>query len=110
MVTDDEPREAIELENAAEARLRLVDADPTDQHSAEVARHLRQLASEVRSLRDSRLYLELLAICNWLDEFDGMAEFELRAYDFRRRIGEELWVESGEEYLCALIELARETN
>ena len=61
MVTDDDPREAIELENAAEARRRMVDADPTDQHSAEVARHLQQLASEVRSLRDSRLYAELLA-------------------------------------------------
>ena len=110
MVADDDPREAIELENAAEARLRKVDADPTDQHNAEVARHLQQLAFEVRSLRDSRLYAELLAICNWLDEFDGMADFELRAYDFRRRIGEELWVESGEEYLRALIELARETD
>ena len=107
---DDDPREAIELDNAAEARLRKVDADPSDHHSAEVAQHLQQLAAEVRSLRDSPLYLELLAICNWLDEFDGMADFELRAYDFRRRIGEELWVESGEEYLRALIELARETN
>lgn len=110
MVADDDPREAIELESAAEARLRKVDADPTDQHNAEVARHLQQLASEVRSLRGSRLYAELLAICNWLDEFDGMADFDLRAYDFRRRIGEELWVESGEEYLRALIELARETD
>jgi hypothetical protein len=110
MVTDDDPREAVELENAAEARLRKVDADPSDQHSAEVARHLQQLASEVRDLRSSPLYAELLAICNWLDEFDGMADFELRAYEFRRRIGDELWIESGEEYLRALIELARETS
>lgn len=109
-MTEDDPREAIELDNAAEARLRKVDADPSDQHSAEVARHLQQLAAEVRSLRTSRLYAELGAICNWLDEFDGMADFELRAYDFRSRIGDELWVESGEEYLRALIELARETS
>ena len=39
-----------------------------------------------------------------------MADFELRAYEFRRHIGEALWVESGEEYLRALIELARETS
>ncbi len=109
-MTEDDPREAIELDNAAEARLRKVDADPSDRHSAEVARHLQQLASEVRALRNSRLYAELGAICNWLDEFDGMADFELRAYDFRSRIGDELWVESGEEYLRALIELARETS
>lgn len=109
-MTEDDPREAAELENAAEARLRLVDADPSDRHSADVARHLQQLAREVRQLRDSPLYAELLAICNWLDEFDGMGEFALRAYEFRKQIGEALWVESGEEYLRALIELARETH
>ncbi len=109
-MTDDDAREAVELENAAERRLRRVDADPSDTQSAEVAQHLQQLAAEVRALRDSPLYQELRAICNWLDEFDGMAEFELRAYDFRSRIGQELWVESGEEYLRALIELARETS
>ena len=106
----DDPREAVELDNAAEARLRKVDADPSDRHSAELARHLQQLATEVRSLRDSKLYAELLALCNWLDEFDGMPDFEIRAYEFRNRIGEELWVESGEEYLRALIELAKETT
>jgi hypothetical protein len=110
VVTDDDPREAVELDNAAEARLRRVDANPSDHHSAEVARHLQQLAAEVRALRDSTLYVELTAICNWLDEFDGMPDFVARAYEFRSQIGDALWVESGEEYLRALIELARETN
>lgn len=110
MVADDDPREAVELDNAAEARLRQVDADPSDRHSAEIARHLQQLATEVRALRDSKLYVELMAICHWLDEFDGMQDFAARAYEFRSHIGEDLWIESGEEYLRALIELAREAN
>ncbi|MBV9250021.1 MAG: hypothetical protein JO227_12355 [Acetobacteraceae bacterium] len=108
-MTEDDPREAIELENAAEARLRKVDADPADTASADAAQHLIKLANEVRQLRDAPLYQEYLAICNWLDEFDGMADFEIRAYELRSRTGFGGIVKTGEQYLRTLIELAKES-
>ena len=55
-MTEDDPREAIELENAAEARLRKVDANPADTASAAAAQHLLKLANEVRQLRDGPIY------------------------------------------------------
>ncbi|MGE0221915.1 MAG: hypothetical protein AB7F35_01385 [Acetobacteraceae bacterium] len=107
--SDDDVPEAIELEQAAEWRLRKVDADPGDERSAAAARQLQKLADEVRQLRGSPLYAEYLAICNWLGESDGISEFALRAQDFRAMLGFGTWADSGEGYLRALIEMAKET-
>jgi len=106
----DDPPEVTELERAAEWRLRKVDADPSDQRSAAAARHLQKLADELRLLRGSALYREYMAICNWLGESDGLSEFEMVAHDFRANIGFGTWAETGEAYLRALIDMARETS
>lgn len=107
---DDDPPEAAELERSAEWRLRQVDADPSDQRSAAAAQQLRKLAGELRLLRGSDLYREYVMICNWLGESDGLSEFEMLAHDFRTRLGFGTWAESGEAYLRALIDMARETS
>jgi len=105
----DDPSEVVELEQAAEWRLRKVDADPADERSAGAARQLQKLADELRLLHGSPLYLEYMAICNWLGESDGLSEFALRAHDFRAMLGFGTWADSGEGYLRALIEMAKET-
>ncbi len=106
---DDDPPEVTELERAAEWRLRKVDADPSDQRSAAAAQQLQKLADELRLLRGSDLYREYMAICNWLGESDGLSEFEMVAHDFRAKMGFGTWAESGDAYLRALIDMARET-
>ncbi len=105
----DDPPEVIELERAAEWRLRKVDTDPSDQRSAQAAQQLQKLADELRLLHGSDLYREYMAICNWLGESDGLSEFEMRAHDFRASLGFGTWADSGESYLRALIDMARET-
>ena len=75
--------EAEELERAAEWRMRLVDADPSDATSREAAALLERLAEDVRRLRGSALFVEYMAICNWLGESDGIADFMDMANDYR---------------------------
>ena len=107
---DDDLSEMEELERVAEWRLRKVDEDPTDERSAAAAKQLEKLAGELRSLRSSALHGEYVAICNWLGESDGLAEFSLLAHDFRARLGFGTWAETGEDYLRALIGLARQAS
>jgi hypothetical protein len=107
MDTDDAPLEVQELERAAEWRLRCVDQDPQDSKSAEAAALLQNLANELRGLQGSMLYRELGAICNWLAESDDISDFAQRAHDYRRRIGIDVWPESGKAYLHALLEMAK---
>lgn len=101
--------EAVQLERAAEWRMRKVDADPSDTASLRAARQLEQLAAEVRRLRGSALFTEYMAICNWLAESDDISEFQMRAEYFRERLGFGTWADTGESYLRVLIELARES-
>jgi hypothetical protein len=107
MGTDDALPEVQDLERAAEWRLRCVDQDPQDSKSAAAAALLQKLADELRALQGSMLYRELGAICNWLAESDDISDFAQRAHDYRRRIGIDVWPESGEAYLRALLEMAR---
>jgi hypothetical protein len=107
MGTDDALPEVQDLERAAEWRLRCVDQDPQDSKSAEAAALLQKLANELRELQGSTLYRELGAICNWLAESDDISDFAQRAHDYRLRIGIDVWPESGEAYLHALLEMAR---
>lgn len=104
---DESLPEVQDLERAAEWRLRCVDQDPQDSKSAAAAALLQKLAHELRALQGSSLYRELGAICNWLAESDDISDFAQRAHDYRRRIGIDVWPESGEAYLHALLEMAR---
>jgi hypothetical protein len=107
MGTDGAPPEVQDLERAAEWRLRCVDQNPQDSNSAAAAALLQRLANELRDLQDSTLYRELGAICNWLAESDDISDFAQRAHDYRLRIGIDVWPESGEAYLHALLDMAK---
>ncbi len=97
------------LERAAAWRLRKVDADPADTRSAAAAAQLQKLADELRGLGGSALWAEYQCMCNWLSESDGLSDLQLRAEDFRSRVGFGTWADSGEGYLRALVEMAKET-
>jgi hypothetical protein len=107
-VTDD-PIEAIELERAADWRIRKLGEDPSDRQSAVAAKLLQNLADDVRRLPGAPAYVEYLAILNWLGEFDVMDDFAERANDYRARIGVDHFPQNGEAYLRALIALAKDT-
>jgi len=108
MIAANDPAEVAELEAAAEWRLRQVDADPNDVWSAAAAHHLQALAEGLRRRHDSPLLSELHALCGWLAESDNITDFSVRAHELRTRIGIDREVETAEEYLRALIELAKD--
>jgi hypothetical protein len=83
----DGPLEAVELERAADWRIRKLGQNPADAESAAAAELLQKLADDIRALAGSPTYREYQAICGWLDEFDGMAELGEYAQDYRARIG-----------------------
>ena len=107
MDMDDDPPEVQDLERTAEWRLRCVDQNPLDSKSTEAAALLQRLANELRALQGSTLYRELGAICNWLAESDDISDFAQRGHDYRRRIGIDVWPESGEAYLRTLLDMAK---
>ncbi len=108
MIPDDDLPEIAELEAAAEWRLRQLDADPSDSRSAAAARQLQALADGLRALGGSPLLGELHALCGWLDESDNITGFSLRAHELRTRIGIDRQVETAEDYIRMLVELAKE--
>jgi hypothetical protein len=104
-----DPYEAVELERAADWRIRKLGENPDDAESAIAAKLLQKLADDVRGLTGSATYREYQAICGWLDEFDGMAELAEYAQDYRIRIGVDRFPAGGEEYLRVLIGFAKDT-
>ena len=108
-MADSDPHEAIELERAADWRIRKLGENPGDAESAAAAKLLQKLADDVRGLTGSAAYKEYQAICGWLDEFDGMAELAEYAQDYRARIGVDRFPANGEEYLRMLIGFAKDT-
>jgi hypothetical protein len=106
---DEDIPEVAELERAAEWRSRIVDAKPSDEQSTRASRQLRKLAEDLRTAPDLKLLEEYRCICNWLSESDGISELQLRAQDFREMIAFGEWVETGDDYLRALIALGQET-
>jgi len=70
---------------------------------------LQNLADDVRRLPGSPVYVDFLSILNWLGEFDVMDDFAERAHEYRARIGVDHFPRTGEDYLRALIELAKDT-
>ena len=101
--------EAIELERAADWRIKKVGENPADKESEAAAALLQKLADELRGLINSAAYREYQAICDWLDEFDGMAELAEYAQDYRARIGIDKFPADGEAYLRVLIGFAKDT-
>ena len=79
-----------------------------DRQSEEAAKLLQKLADDLRTLAGSPAYKEYQAICGWLDEFDGMAELQEYAQDYRARIGVDKFPADGEEYLRVLIGFAKD--
>lgn len=106
-MTDDTPPEIAELEAAAEWRLRQVDAHPNDRQSAAAAERLQHLADDLRRLSTTPLHRELGAICNWLAESDDISDFAQLAHEYRLRIGIDAFPATGEDYLQALLEIAK---
>lgn len=101
--------EITDLESAAAWRLRKVDADPSDHQSAAAAERLQRLADNLRHLQSSSLHQEYTAICNWLAESDDITDFAQLAHEYRLRIGIDVFPETAEDYLRALLDLARQT-
>jgi hypothetical protein len=108
-MTDPDPQEVTDLEAAAEWRLRKVDANPSDQQNAAAAMRLQKLADDLRHRHGSPAYRELGAICNWLAESDDISDFAQLAHDYRMRVGVDAFPETGEDYLRALLDLAKQT-
>lgn len=107
-------REAEELEEVANWRLRKADANPgdakgADERNAKAAGQLQKLADELRGGADAKLLDEYHCVCNWLSESDGISDFMLRAQDYREMIGFGEWAATGDDYLRTLIGLAQET-
>ena len=105
----DDPLELTDLERAADWRIRKLGKNPSDRENAAAAKLLQRLADDVRGLPGSPAYVEYLAILNWLGEFDVMEDFAERATEYRARIGVDHFPQNGDEYLRALIELAKGT-
>ena len=104
----DDLQEVVELEEAAAWRLRQVDANPDDRVSGEAARRLQRLADELRARPDMPLLAELHALCNWLGESDIISDYAQAAHAYRRRIGAGASPATAEDYLRALLGLARD--
>jgi hypothetical protein len=107
MAENDIP-EAIELERAADWRIRKLGGNPADAESARAAALLQKLADDLRALAGSAAYKEYQAICGWLHEFDGMAELSEYAHDYHTRIGVDQFPADGEAYLRVLIGFAKD--
>jgi hypothetical protein len=108
-MTDSESQEVAELEAAAEWRLRLVDVDPADRQSAAAAERLQRIADDLRAKQALPIWRELGMIMNWIAESDDISDFVQLAHEYRRRIGIDAFPENGEDYLRALLQIARET-
>lgn len=108
-MADDDPPEIADLESAAAWRLRKVDADPGDRQSAAAAVRLQKLADDLRHNPATPLHRELGAICNWLAESDDISDFAQLVHEYRLRIGIDAFPETGEDYLRALLDIARQT-
>src|SRR6201996_7768620 len=96
-----------ELERAADWRSRLVDANPTDETSAEAAALLQRLAGDRRAINYAALWTELRSIGNWLAESDAISDYAELAQEYRARIGVSDHPADGAAYLRALLAIAR---
>lgn len=109
VIPDVDLAEAVELEGAADWRIKKLGENPDDVKSAAAAKLLQRLADEVRALAGSAIYGEYQAICGWLEEFDGMTELAEYAQAYRARIGVDQVPANGDEYLRVLIGFAKKT-
>jgi hypothetical protein len=106
-VTASDPPEAQELDQVAAWRLRLLDADTSDQISAAAVGRLESLASDLRRDSDGPLWTELRAICHWLSESGAIEDYAALAAAYRQRIGVSEQPKDGAAYLAGLLSIAR---
>ncbi len=107
-MTDYENPEAEALERAAEWRLRLADADPTDTASLAAAAHLQKLAAELRGMASSQAFEAFRCLCHWLSASDAITDLAQAAHRYNAAIGFGEWPETGEDYIQALNRLANQ--
>lgn len=98
--------EAMALERAAEWRLRLVDADPSDAASARAAAHLQKLADELRAMPDNAELEKYRALCHWLSSSDLISDLAMAAHRYNASIGFGAWPETALEYMRVLNRMA----
>jgi hypothetical protein len=108
-MAEHDPPEAVELERAADWRIKKLGEDPGDRQSAAAAELLQKLADDLRRRSGSPAWREYQAICGWLDESDGTAELGEYAHAYRMRIGIDAFPADGDAYLRVLIGFAKET-
>ncbi|MFL5253493.1 MAG: hypothetical protein ACJ8AI_11460 [Rhodopila sp.] len=96
-----------ELERTAAWRLRLVDANPSDDASKSAAAMLQAIAGDLHRVELAPLWTELRALCNWLGESDAISDYAELAADYRGRIGFSEHPTDGADYLRGLLAVAQ---
>ena len=107
-MTEHDSPEADALERAAEWRLRLADADPSDTASIAAARHLQKLADELRAMPDNKQLEEYRCLCHWLSASDGITDLAQAAHRYNAAIGFGEWPETAGDYVRVLNRLANQ--
>jgi len=98
--------EAVALERAAEWRLRLVDADPSDTDSARAAAQLQKLADELRAMPDNAELEKYRALCHWLSSSDLISDLARAAHRYNEAIGFDECPETALDYVRVLNRIA----
>ena len=107
-MTDHENPEAEALERAAEWRMRQADANPADTASIAAARHLQKLATDLRTMPDTKLSEEYRCLFHWLSASDGITDLAQAAHQYNAAIGFGEWPETGEDYIRVLTRFANQ--
>ena len=100
--------EAAALERAAEWRMRLVDADPSDAASSVAARHLQQLADDLRAMPDNPDIEQYRCLCHWLCSSDGITDLAQAAHRYNAAIGFGEWPATARDYIRVLHRIANQ--
>ena len=107
-MSDYDAPEAAALERAAEWRLRLVDADPTDIASGVAALQLQKLADELRAMPDNADLEQYRGLCHWLCSSDGITDLAQAAHRYNAAIGFGEWPETAGDYIRVLNRIANQ--
>ena len=104
---DPEPPEIEELERAAAAHLRRLDADPANIASATAAQRLEAIADDLRRNPHTALWTELERLDELAGGMDAISDYADLAAAYRSRIGVTEHPPDGAAYLFGLLAIAR---